>query len=79
MSEGPCALEIELLRDMNGEKTTIAGWGSWMTPAIEYLHSVKLVDRKRDANGIRYVISDTGKAYLASLPTPPVAGSGAEG
>lgn len=66
-----CALELELLRDLNGEPTTITGWGSWMTPAIEFLHGRKLVDRKFSDGAIRYVISDAGKAYLASLPKDP--------
>ncbi len=63
-----CDLEIELLRDLNGEKTTITGWGSWMTPAIEALHGHKLVDQVLMPLGINYVINDKGKAYLASLP-----------
>lgn len=70
MSTEPCELEIELLRDLNGEKTSITGWGSWMTPAIEFLHGAKLVERSRTVDGIRYTISETGKAYLASLPAP---------
>lgn len=62
-----CDLEIELLRDLSGEKTTITGWGSWMGECIEALQGHKLVDRKFSDGAIRYVINDAGKAYLASL------------
>jgi hypothetical protein len=66
----PCAVEIELLRDLNGEKTTISGWGSWMTPAIEWLHGHKFVDRIIDSGGVNYRISEKGKAFLATQEPP---------
>lgn len=59
-----CDIEIELLRHMNGEKTSIGGWGSWMTGAIEAMEACGLIERVFMPLSISYVITEAGRAAL---------------
>lgn len=59
--------EVDLLRSMNGEETSIKGWSGAVGVAIECLLGRKLVSREHRDDGIHYVINDAGRAYLAQL------------
>jgi hypothetical protein len=57
--------ELDLLRELNGEPTTKElRWGAAMGVAIEYFYEKGYVARTIGPDGIRYVITDKGKAVL---------------
>ena len=68
-----CQFEIDLLRDLNGEKVPGMAWGGAMGAALGPLTRAGYLRREMRGDGLHYVITDQAKAFLASPPVPELA------
>ncbi len=66
MQSEPTGFEIDVLRDLNGEHVEGMVWGAAMGAAVEWLYGQGYITRTGKMSGIRYDISDKGKAFLAA-------------
>jgi hypothetical protein len=61
-----CSFELDVLRDLNGEKVDGLIWGAGYMAALEFLCGSGLVAKRFSPGAIRYEITDAGRELLAA-------------
>lgn len=63
--DGPTQFEIDVLRELNGERVEGMCWGAAMGEAVEWLHGSGYISRSMKNGALTYEINDAGHALLA--------------